>query len=41
MARDTAGQNDTRWDTREYTVDSSGQAPTVTDQPSRSRSPRR
>jgi PKD repeat protein len=29
MARDTAGQGDTRWETREYTVDSSGQAPTV------------
>ncbi len=30
MAVDTSGQSDTRWDTRDYTVDSSGQTPTVT-----------
>lgn len=30
MATDTIGQNDTRWDVREYTIDSSGQPPTVT-----------
>lgn len=30
MARDSIGQNDTRWATRDYTVDSSGQTPTVT-----------
>ena len=27
MARDTAGQNDARWDTRDYTVDSLGPGP--------------
>ncbi len=30
MATDNSGQSDTRWETREYTVDSSGQPPTVT-----------
>lgn len=30
LARDTIGQSDTRWDTRDYTVDSSGLPPVVT-----------
>ncbi len=30
MAIDTTGQSDTRWETRDYSVDSSGQPPTVT-----------
>ncbi len=30
MAVDTIGQNDVRWDVRDFEVDSSGQAPTVT-----------